>query len=111
MTLSVYPVRRSGRLSILDFTLTLPAVEAGATPKSLVLTTQFDDLDGTTGDRSPYSVDGVRLLDTKNRKAYLVASDSRDRCLCSRDLNSIQVQSGETHSFFATFAAPPAAVT
>ena len=106
-----YPIRRSGTLSVLDFTLSRPAADPGEDTENAPAEHHFDDRNSTTGDRSPYSVDGVKLIDTKNRKAYLVASESGGRCLCSTGVNVISVETGETYSFYATFAAPPAAVT
>ena len=111
MTLTVYPIRRSSTLAVIDFTLSIAPAAPGEEPKSLLLTTQFDDRNSRTGERSPYSVDGVKLIDTENRKAYLVASETSGRCLCSNDLDALNAKSGETHSFYATFAAPPAGVT
>ncbi len=54
---------------------------------------------------------GAQLVDPKNRKAYLVASETSGRCLCSNDLDAVNPKPGETHSFYATFAATPAGVT
>ncbi len=111
LTLNVFPIRRSGTLSVLDFTISRPAADPGETPKTLLLSTTFDDQNSSTGDRSPYSVDGIKLIDTKNRKAYLVASEGGGRCLCSTGVNVISVEPGAMYDFYATFAAPPAAVT
>ena len=82
MTLNVFPIRRSGTLSVLDFTLGLPPAEPGQESETVLLSTTFDDGNSSTGDRTPYSVDGVKLVDSRNRKAYLVASETRGRCLC-----------------------------
>lgn len=111
VTLTVYPVRRSGTLSVLDFALSRPPAEPGEEGDRLTLSTQFDDKDSSSGARNTYSVDGVRLVDTSNRKAYLVASDARRNCLCTEDINLLGFQPGQTYPFFATFATPPPGVT
>lgn len=111
VTLTVFPLRRTGTLSVLDFTLGRPAAETGQESDTLLLTTSFNDNNSSTGDRGPYSVDGIRLVDSRSRKAYLVASETGGRCLCSNDLNTLSLKPGDTYDFYATFAAPPAAVT
>ena len=40
-----------------------------------------------------------------------MASETSGRCLCSNDLDALNAKTGETYSFYATFAAPPAGVT
>jgi hypothetical protein len=44
------------------------------------------------------------------RKAYLAASDSEGQCMCSHHLTG-DLEPGNTYTFYATYAAPPAEVT
>jgi hypothetical protein len=106
-TLAVYPVRRSDTLAVMHFTVTVdPAAEDGIFVFEL-----FSDGDSTTGDAaSATSVDGVRLVDSARRKVYLAASDGKGMCLCSRALRGY-LEPGNTYTFYATYAAPPAEVT
>ena len=48
--------------------------------------------------------------DTARRKVYLAASDGQGRCLLSRKLSG-DLEPGETYTFYATYAAPPAEAT
>jgi hypothetical protein len=61
---------------------------------------------GGVGSRS---MEGVYLVDPDGLKKYLTVLDGDDRCLCSTNL--FNVESGERLDLFATFAAPPPAVT
>ncbi|MBB5963465.1 hypothetical protein [Planomonospora venezuelensis] len=54
------------------------------------------------------TVDGVYLVDTKNAKKHLAATDAEGRCLCSSGL--VEIDTDKTVVFSATFAAPPADV-
>jgi hypothetical protein len=52
-------------------------------------------------------VDGVQVIDAKNKKVHLVASDGNGQCLCSRNLSSAFIALRQTMVFGATLAAPP----
>ncbi|MFF3438746.1 hypothetical protein [Streptosporangium sp. NPDC002721] len=54
------------------------------------------------------TVDGVHLVDTKNAKKHLVATDADGKCLCSSGL--VTIDRDRSVVFSATFAAPPADV-
>ncbi|GII02749.1 hypothetical protein Pta02_47570 [Planobispora takensis] len=54
------------------------------------------------------TVDGVYLVDTKNARKHLVATDAEGKCLCSSGL--VEIDTDRTIVFSATFAAPPADV-
>lgn len=51
------------------------------------------------------SVGGVSLVDTVNKKKYMVARDSENHCLCSRGLSG--VDRGTRKNLYAQFPAPP----
>lgn len=52
-------------------------------------------------------LDGVSLVDAKNRKRYLVARDSKGDCVCDAGLGSKFVEGGAPLTLSATFGAPP----
>jgi hypothetical protein len=106
-TVAVYPIRRSDTLAVMHFTVTVdPSAKDGIFVYDL-----FTDGDSTTGEGgTSISVDGVRLVDSVRRKAYLAASDSEGQCMCSRHLTG-DLEPGITYTFYATYAAPPAEVS
>lgn len=107
MRLGLYPVVRDGDTAVLNFTVTADQANEG----SLSLYGLFSDDNGDAGDRSSdSSVDGVKLIDGKNGKAYLVASDGAGHCLCTIGLLGNGVDPGERRVLSATFAAPPEGV-
>lgn len=107
MRLGLYPVVRDGETAVLNFTVTADPANEG----SLSLYGLFSDDNGDAGDRSSdSSVDGVKLIDGKNGKAYLVASDGAGHCLCTVGLLGNGVDPGERRVLSATFAAPPEGV-
>ena len=100
------PVRRDGAVSHLNFTLSLPVTEQQAQ-----LSTALGDGDGKAADSTYDTVDGVQLVDGKNSKLYLAASDGKGSCLCSRGLSSVFLRDDVPVLFTVTYAAPPADVT
>jgi hypothetical protein len=56
-----------------------------------------------------HSVSGVYLLDTANKKKYLVVYDTENHCVCSRGID--YVRSKKSLNFWAKFPAPPDNVT
>ncbi|MEU9835749.1 hypothetical protein AB0D67_29790 [Streptosporangium sp. NPDC048047] len=57
------------------------------------------------------SADGVYLIDAKNGKKHLVARDAEQKCVCTDSTESIIINTDQTVTFTATFAAPPEDVT
>ncbi|MCU1358139.1 MAG: hypothetical protein JWM89_3557 [Acidimicrobiales bacterium] len=57
-----------------------------------------------------YDVAGVALIDRPHDKKYLTLVGSDDVCLCSGDLNALDVAPGESASMYADVTAPPASV-
>lgn len=54
-------------------------------------------------------VSGVHLLDAANKKKYFVVTDSDRKCVCSKDIAS--VEPGNKVNLWAKFPAPPPEVT
>lgn len=101
----VFPVRRSGGTTTVD--LYIASRDPDAT---FILFDHLGDGNTETASKSMTSVDGIRLLDTAAKKAYLPAVTADGACVCSPDddnttnlNNSVWVT--------VTFAAPPASVT
>ena len=82
VTITMYPVIRSGTTSSVNFTLSSP----GKDDKDLQVADILSDGDWQTSDASGHAADGLALVDGKNSKLYLVASDGKGTCLCSRQL-------------------------
>lgn len=101
--LKLYPLRRDGATSQLNFTL-----EGGDRTQ---LAQTFSDGNNQAIDQTAFAADGIQLIDGKHAKAYLVASDGNGQCLCSRGLENVFVFAGAQTIISATFAAPPADVT
>ncbi len=57
------------------------------------------------------TLDGISLIDSKNRKRYLVGRDSNGACACDRDLGTAFVNADSPVALSATFGAPPPDVT
>jgi hypothetical protein len=93
---------RQRDLAVLNFTATVLKTDKA-------LGWQVSDFFGDTGapGGTGLAVNGVYLLDTKNNKRHLVATDSNGRCVCSSNLAATFVQTGQTVVLSATFAAPP----
>ena len=69
-----------------------------------------DNLTDQTVDKPDhYSVSGVYLLDTANKKKYLVIYDTENHCVCSRGIDYVRPK--ESQNLWAKFPAPPDSVT
>jgi len=107
ITLQLYPLLRDGSTSHLNMTL---SSSVGATDR-VQIAQLLSDKNSSSGDKSLFAADGLQVVDGKNAKLYLVASDGTGQCLCSRGLEGVFLQSNAPVMFSATFAAPPADVT
>lgn len=107
LTLNLYGVERNGATSHVNFTASSPATGGGQGQ----VTDLFSDGNFTSIDKEGDAADGLQLVDGKNAKLYLVASDGRGQCLCSRNLSNVFLRNNLPVLFSATFAAPPAGVT
>ena len=106
MTLTLYPLQRDGRTSHLNFTLTSP----GSKADRIQIAQLLSDKNYSSIDSTAFAADGLQLIDGKNAKLYLVASDGKGQCLCARGLEGVFLQGSAPVLFSATFAAPPADV-
>jgi hypothetical protein len=105
--LTLYPVVRDGQVSHVNLILSAPEEDADRVQIADLL----GDANSTTSDFTLDSADGLQLVDGKNAKVYLVASDGNGHCLCTRNLNNLYVEYGNPVLMSASFAAPPADVT
>jgi len=110
--LDITELRRSGSTTALTFELTVDEPRAGEEEPSAQVAQTFDDgLSETDGKGQDYaSLDGVSLVDARNRKRHLVARDSEGVCVCDEDLSGTFVKPGGPVVLSATFGAPPADV-
>src|SRR5215213_4392015 len=75
---SVFPVRRAGQ------TATVNVLIASDNPQeAFMLNGELSDGNPEVGSRSDRAVDGLRLVDTTNKKAYLPATTGDGICACS----------------------------
>jgi hypothetical protein len=107
MTLTLYPLQRDGSTSHLNFSLTSP----GSKTDRIQVAQLLSDKNNSSVDSTSFAADGLQVIDGKNAKLYLVASDGKGQCLCSRGLAGVFLQGKAPVLFSATFAAPPADVT
>jgi hypothetical protein len=107
VTLTLYGLQRGGSTSHLNFTLTSP----GSKTDRIQVAQFLSDKNYSSIDSTGFAADGLQLIDGKNAKLYLVASDGKGQCLCSRGLEGVFLQGNAPVLFSATFAAPPADVT
>ena len=105
LQLTVYPVLRDGTTSHVNLALKVPVGT-----KRVQLVGLLSDANRDAGDSGPWAADGIQLIDGKNPKLYLVASDGQGHCLCSRYLVNVFADTSPV-LISATFAAPPADVT
>lgn len=105
VTLQLYPLQRDGSVSHLNLTLSAPA-----TGTEGQVTQLLSDSNPKAGDSESDAADGIQLVDGKNSKLYLVASDGNGTCLCSRSLGRTFLEDDLPVLVTATFAAPPADV-
>jgi hypothetical protein len=108
ITMVLYPIRRAATTSTVNFSLSSP----GENSLDQVQVAQLlADGDYSAIDFQGHSADGVQLVDGRNAKLYLAASDGKGRCVCSRDLSGVFLRNDTPVLISVTFAAPPANVT
>lgn len=105
--LTLYPVVRDGRVAYVNLVLSVPDEDA----KSVQIGQLLGDANNAASDASGDTADGLQLVDGKNAKLYLVASDGKGQCLCSRNLSNLFLDYGNPVPLSASFAAPPADIT
>jgi hypothetical protein len=103
--MTLYPVLRDGTTSHVNLSLKVPAGT-----ERVQLAALLSDGNDDAGDKGVWAADGIQIIDGKNSKLYLVASDGQGQCLCSRYLVGVFADTTPL-LISATFAAPPADVT
>jgi hypothetical protein len=106
--LELLQLKRGGETSVLTFRI---ATVGG---DEVQIGEIFDDganqeIEGAATADSPVnttSMDGITLVDTQNRKRYLVGRDSKNACACESDLGGVFLGSDPV-ILSATYAAPP----
>lgn len=106
VTMQLYPLQRDGSVSHLNLTLSAPA-----TGTEGQVTQLLSDSNPKAGDSTSDAADGIQVVDGKNSKLYLVASDGSGTCLCSRSLGRTFLEDDLPVLVTATYAAPPADVS
>jgi hypothetical protein len=104
--LQLHPVLRNGSTAHVNLVLTTDASKEDR----IQLVGLFSDGDSRASDRTSWAADGIQLVDGKNAKLHLVASDGDGQCLCSRNLVATFLEAGAPLVISATFAAPAADV-
>lgn len=105
VTTQVFPVQRSGDTATVDLYV------ASRNPgDEFMLSGTLGDGNTETASKSLTSVDGIRLLDTTAKKAYLPAVTADGACVCSPDDDNTMTYTSSVW-VTVTFAAPPASVT
>jgi hypothetical protein len=108
ITMVLYPVKRAATTSTVNISISSP----GKTGLDQVqVSGLLADGNFSAIDFQGSSADGIQLVDGKNAKLYLVASDGKGQCVCSRDLSGVFLRNNTPVLISATFAAPPANVT
>lgn len=103
LPVDVYQLRREGSMVVLDFGL---RNDTESEPLS-----GGDTLRGSPFSRNGENdVSGVTLVDEQNEKRHEPARFGRN-CLCTNNLDDIQVGPGQTLYMTASYAAPPKDVT
>jgi hypothetical protein len=106
--LEIIELKRSGATTALTFRLT-----ATNSDDSAQVAQTFDDgidqkiKSATNQFAGGSTVDGISLIDTKNRKRYLVGRDEDGACVCDTELSSAFANSDAPLLLSATYAAPP----
>jgi hypothetical protein len=112
VTAEIVALKRSGATLVLNFRLraTQPDADINAQVASNLANDIFEDKPGTKQALPSDNLDGITLVDTKNRKRHLVARDANNTCVCSTGLGSVFVRGDAPVNLSATFGAPPADV-
>jgi hypothetical protein len=106
LRLDIYEIVRADSVIHVNFAVT-EIGNISETDTNFQVGQTFSDGDSSVADKTGFSVDGVQVIDAKNKKVHLPASDGNGQCLCSRDLAGAFIGLQQTMVFGATFAAPP----
>lgn len=105
VTARMYRVQRSGNTATVN--LYIAAKDSG---DWFALGDQLGDGNTETASKSMFSIDGIRLIDTAAKKAYLPAVTADGSCVCSPDDDGTNNYSNSVW-VTVTFAAPPTTST
>lgn len=105
VTAQVFPVRRSGGTATVDLYIASKDSE-----DEFMIGGKLGDGNTETSSKSLSSVDGIRLLDTTAKKAYLPAITADGACVCSPD-DASTLTFNSAVWVTVTFAAPPTDVS
>lgn len=111
VSLEILSLRRSDAVVNLTFRLRLVGADTATSNRRAQVSGTFaNDVyekaeDGTS--TGGHTLDGISLIDTKNRKRHLVARDSTGHCVCDVNLSSAFVRVDAPLTLSATFGAPP----
>lgn len=97
----LFPVRRSGRTATVNLYITSLDPD-----ETFTVSDHLGDGNIETASKSQSSVDGIRLLDTSAKKAYLPAVTADGACVCSPDDDNTYTFNSSVW-VTVTFAAPP----
>ena len=102
---AIFPVRRSGQTATANV-----MISADDPFNDVDLEERLSDRNPEVGSRSPRSVDGLRLIDGKNKKTYLPATTADGVCACTPADGGMW---NKTNVVWVSvvFAAPPADLT
>lgn len=108
VTFSIVSLKRAGSTVQLTFSLTTKSSDRAQVGSA------FDDglfekitSPGASTVSGADSLDGIYLIDSTNRKKYLVGRDSQNACICDSDLGNGFVGDSAPLFLSATFGAPP----
>lgn len=102
---SLYPVQRTGDMATVNL-----FIESKNPDETFSIFAALSDNNPETSSKDSSAADGLRLIDTTAKKAYLPATTADGRCMCTPDGHTAD----EGHSsewVTVVFAAPPATVT
>jgi hypothetical protein len=106
--LEIVELKRGGSTMTLTFRLTGEEGQGGSQVASTFDDGIFQKLKSTEDPTAGAdSLDGITLIDTKNRKRYLVGRDEDGACVCDTDLGNAFANADAPLLLSATYAAPP----
>lgn len=111
--LELLELARSGETTALTLRLTLTGEEGSAQIADTFndgITQESSAEDANEADVGRTELDGVYLVDGKNRKKYLVGRDENGLCACDSGLSGVFIKPDAPVVLSATFGAPPADV-
>ncbi len=103
--IEVFPLVRSGRTVLANVRLTATGSTRGTDDVPLWI--WFSDGNNKSVDFGNDAADGVQLIDGRNAKVHLPASDGKGTCLCPTSLFPDRLAVGHSMVFSFAYTAPP----